>query len=152
MEAVNKELPWGEYPQKTIEQISVMRGEVEFESEMEEGVKVFYPGKSNWTIKYDERGSEFEPCEYVWIRVRPVRNMEGFITRALSIKQYLQTIGVRVNDERKLELADRLGEIGASRICEIEKMGYPEIGPHDCHFRIRRLISPYVDGYAMIEK
>jgi len=152
METVNKELPWGEYPRKTKEEISVLRGEVEFDSVMEGNVKIFYPNKPDWTIVYDERVNEFNPCENVLIRVRPVKNMEEFIARASSIKEYLQTIGLKVNDERKLVLADRLGEIGAARICEIEKMGYPEVGPHDRYFRIRRLINPYVNGYAVIEK
>lgn len=151
MEAINKALPRGHISRETKEAISYLRGDIEFDKTMGKDVEIIYPDNTDWTVIYDG-DKKFEPsCSYRVVRVKPVKDMEEVIECVEPIKQYLQTVGVALSKERKLKFANQLGKLGANRICELENMGFPQVGPHDGYLPIRRLLEGHGVKYVTIE-
>ncbi len=86
------------------------------------------------------------------ILVVAVDDLEELLTLIAPQRLYLQSVGLAVNPEELLDLSERLGKLGITRICALGSMTSPEAGwHHDGRFSLLDLVR-MVDIDASTER
>lgn len=94
-----------------------------------------------WAVIYDPDPAFVPSCLNRVIRVKPVAQLEQAVDAVRPFREYLQTVGVAGPGDRLLSLAERLGALGADRICPLGQMGDPSpLWHHDGRFALLELV------------
>lgn len=93
---------------------------------------------TEWTVLYDEDQQKglAEPC---YSRVITVRAVDDMMRTAEFVHQGIQTIGLGLDEPRKLEFAERATARGAERLPEIGRMTFFDT-PWDGLFVLHRMV------------
>jgi len=145
MEDRSKSLPRGEISLDTAAKISQLQETYNFRSLIEDGLKIWSANGTDWTVVY-EKDPAFSPsCMYRFVRIKPVRDISEIpelVKDSQFLKaEYLQTVAAELPEDRKLEFADQMGKLGASRVTSLKGMGLPALGPHDRRYGLAELIE-----------
>ncbi|TKJ43712.1 acyl-CoA reductase [candidate division TA06 bacterium B3_TA06] len=142
MEAFNQKIPRGRISPDESAHINQLRGSYEFREFEDQGVALHASSRgTDWTVIY-ERDPAFVPsCLNRTIRIKPVKDVSEVVGLIEPIKGYLQTVGAALPQERFLSLANKMGQLGADRICPLGKMTAPSLTwHHDGRFNILDLL------------
>jgi hypothetical protein len=142
MESFNKKIPRGRISADEAAHINQLRGSYEFRELENDGVAVHYsPGGTDWTVIYESDPAFVPSCLNRTIRIKPVKDVSEVVGLIEPIKGYLQTVGAALPQERFFSLADKMGQLGADRICPLGKMTAPSIvWHHDGRFNLLDLL------------
>lgn len=123
MKKINKILPGGKTSVGKSVEINRIRDEYEFKNIKGEDVALFSSESStDWTVVY-ENNFEFVPsCLNRVIRIKPFNDIGKIIEYVTPIKNYLQTVGVALSEEKCSKIANELGRLGVTRFAPIGKM------------------------------
>jgi hypothetical protein len=110
---------------------------------MGEPVKIFMSKEKHWLVVYDERFSECEPSPlFRVIRVKPVTDIMEIPKRVRPLSSFLQTVGVAIPQNRLLDFADAMGQIGATNIRTVSGMTLQKAWePWDGRFPLQELFE-----------
>lgn len=93
------------------------------------GALVIAPSEStHWTIVVDEKPEMPEGIPPGFLFIKPVSHLGEALEQLRPKGSFLQAVGLEVAQERKVELVEKLGELGASRICSVGEMQKPPVG------------------------
>lgn len=96
--------------------------------------EVWHSKDSSWTVLYDEEEGLMAPCYSRVVTVKGIRDIMETVTWA---SEDIQTIGLALRGERRLEYARKVGLKGVCRLPEIGKM---------------TLFEPVWDGLRVMEQ
>jgi hypothetical protein len=117
---------------------------------MGEPVKIYQSKTKDWLVIYDETCKGFEPSpQFRVIRVRPVADILDIIPIIRPLGQFLQTSGVAIPNNRLLEFANAVGEVGVTNIRAISSMTLQKSWePWDGRFPLHELFE--LDGIRWV--
>jgi hypothetical protein len=102
-----------------------LRGTAELRRAAGEVVEVHAARDGSWTVLLEPPGT-IEPCVGRTVRVHPVTDARDAARHLAPLGRHLQTVGVTGLSRARLEeLADALGDVGASRICPLAAVPFP---------------------------
>lgn len=94
-----------------------------------EGALVITPSENTrWTIVVEDKPGIPEGFPPGFLFIKPVDHLEEALEQLKPKSSFLQGVGLEVALERKEELVEKLGEMGASRICSVGEMQRPPAG------------------------
>jgi hypothetical protein len=98
--------------------------------------------QDEWRILYTDRARELSPSALLrGVEVMAVDRLEDVPALIAPRRAWLQTLGVAAPPERLLQMADRLGAVGVTRVCALGHMTAPVAGwHHDGRFSLLDLI------------
>lgn len=138
-------MPRGEVTFEEAASAAALRQRYQVRQASGERVAIFEPGigqSGGWAVLFSEQ-PDFEPSclnRIAW--VKPVDDaVRDVAALVLPVRAYLQTCGVALPDERKLELAEELGRLGLDRISPLGRMA--DVAPtwhHDGHLNLLPLL------------
>ena len=141
MESVLKDLPRGDVPLDISGRIGQIQQTYEFRALSEDGIRLWRPGGTEWTVIYEKNPEFTISCMYRVIRIKPIDDIDRIQELVEPIQEYLQTVGVELSEKRRLRFADQMGRLGACRVTPLDKMGAPNIGPHDGRYGLAELLE-----------
>ncbi len=142
MENFNKEIPRGKISADEAAQINQLRGSYEFRELEKDDIAILHssPG-TDWTVIYENDPAFVPSCLNRTIRIKPVKDVSEVVGLIEPMKGYLQTVGAALPQERFFSLADKMGRLGADRICPLGKMTAPPLTwHHDGRFNLLDLL------------
>lgn len=100
---------------------------------------------TEWTVIVEDR-SEFEPSPlHRVIHLRPVDDLSRAAQALARVGRHLQTVAIAAAPDEVRSLAERLGEIGASRVVPLGRAAWPSAHwHHDGRFQFADLVR-FVD-------
>ncbi|HET6763294.1 MAG TPA: acyl-CoA reductase, partial [Longimicrobiaceae bacterium] len=142
MAATEGELPRGALAPRESSAIRQLRGEAEFAQISGTGVEVHASAEGTaWTVVYDPDPAFSASCLNRVVRVKPVADLADVPGLVERVGPVLQTVGLAASGERRRELADALGRLGASRVVPMGQMAWPPPSwHHDGHPPLRELV------------
>lgn len=142
MEAFNQKIPRGRISPDESAHINQLRGSYEFREFEDQGVALHASSRgTDWTVIYESDPAFVPSCLNRTIRIKPVKDVSEVVGLIEPIKGYLQTVGAALPQERFLSLANKMGQLGADRICPLGKMTAPSLTwHHDGRFNILDLL------------
>jgi len=95
-----------------------------------------------WSVAYADAAQPLAPCALNRsIQVLAVERLEDVVAQIAGQRAFLQTVGLAAAPKALLQLAEALGQAGATRICAIGAMTAPEAGwHHDGRFNLLDLV------------
>jgi hypothetical protein len=108
----------------------------------------------DWRVLYTEQARELAPSALLRsVEVMAVDDLSQVPSLLESRRAWLQTVGMATSPERLLELADRLGTVGVTRVCALGSMTAPQAGwHHDGRFSLLDLVRIVeVDSTALLQ-
>ncbi len=84
----------------------------------------------DWAVIYDPDPAFVPSCLNRVIRVKPIPDLERVWDVIAPFRNYFQTVGLAVDEDRLFTIVERLGEMGVDRICPLGQMGDPSPGWH----------------------
>ena len=96
-----------------------------------------------WSVAYVEGQEDFSPSGLNrTIKIVAVDRLDDVAPRIAPYKAFLQTVGIAAPPEELYRLADRLGQVGVTRISALGQMTAPEAGwHHDGRFNLLDLVT-----------
>jgi hypothetical protein len=142
MAAVERELPRGVLAPREASAIRQLRGEAEFSQLAGHGAELHAsPEGTAWTVILDPSPSFTASCLNRVVRVKPVPSLDEVEGQVERMGPVLQTVGIAAPEERRRELAEVMGRLGASRVAPVGKMAWPPMfWHHDGHPPLRELV------------
>jgi hypothetical protein len=120
------EMPRGALAPGEAAAIRQARGEAEFAGLAGRGHEVFASSSGTaWTVIFDPTPGFAPSCLNRLVRIKPVGALEEVPDSVAPLGELLQTVGIAAATDRLEALADRLGELGVSRIAPISRMAWP---------------------------
>lgn len=153
MDVFNREIPRGRISPDESAAINQLRGSYEFRELEEDDVAVHASSQgTDWTVIYERDPSFVPSCLNRTIRVKPVKDVKDVVDLIKPVKGYLQTVGAALSDKRFLLMADKMGQLGADRICPLGKMTAPSLTwHHDGRFNLLDLLR-WTDIEEVLDK
>lgn len=153
METFNQEIPRGRISPDESAAINQLRGSYEFRELEEDDVAVHCSsGGTDWTVIYENDPAFVPSCLNRTIRVKPVKDVKDVVDLIKPVKGYLQTVGAALPDKRFLLMAEKMGQLGADRICPLGKMTAPSLTwHHDGRFNLLDLLR-WTDIEEVLDK
>ena len=108
----------------------------------------------DWRVLYTEQARELAPSALLRsVEVMAVDDLSQVPSLLEPRRTWLQTVGMATSPERLLELADRLGTVGVTRVCALGSMTAPQAGwHHDGRFSLLDLLRIVeVDSTALLQ-
>ncbi|WHX98120.1 acyl-CoA reductase [Neobacillus sp. DY30] len=99
--------------------------------------QVFGQTDNHWTVVYEE-GAAFTPtCSNRSVKVIAFDNIEDILPNIQPYRKFLQSAGVAAAPKELFQWAEKLGNVGVTRITALGKMTSPESGwHHDGRFNL----------------
>lgn len=138
MEQFNQRIPRGRITPDESAHINQLRGSYEFRAFGDDGVALHMSSQgTSWTVIYEQDPTFVPSCLNRTIRVKPVKDVMDVVRLVTPIKQYLQTMGAALPEERLMPLAEEMGKLGLDRIPKLGEMAGPSIlWRHDGRFNL----------------
>ncbi|MBN2379903.1 acyl-CoA reductase [candidate division WOR-3 bacterium] len=142
METLSQTIPRGRVSVDEAAQIIQLRGACEFKELTGDGFEIHTsPNGTDWTVIYEQDATFVPSCLNRTIRVKPVADASEVVALVEPVKSYLQTVGAALPEDRLINIADKMGQLGVDRISPIGKMTGPSIfWHHDGRFNLLDLI------------
>lgn len=137
MEKVEKLIPKNPISEEKAMEIVRLRAEYEFKG------TVFSSEGTNWTVIISDEKGLSQPCFSRTIFVKPIKNAS---TLFKYNNRKIQTIGVSMDKEKRIEVLDKVTLFGGDRLPPIGEMSYFE-SPWDGMFPLDRMVR-WVSTYA----
>jgi hypothetical protein len=117
---------------------------------MGEPVKIFPSSTYQWLVIYDGTTENIEPSPlFRVIRVKPVDDIMEIPKLIKPLGKFLQTVGVAIPNNRLIDFADAIGEVGATNIRTISGMTLQKPWePWDGRFPLHELFE--LDGIRWV--
>jgi hypothetical protein len=143
MESFNQRVPRGRISPGESVAIHRIRATYEFREMERDDVAMFASAHgTEWTVILDPESAFQASCLNRTIRICPVRDISEVEALVTPIQPYLQTVGVALDHERTLLVAERLGRLGVVRFCPLGTMTYPPVHwHHDGRFNLVDLVQ-----------
>lgn len=131
MAAVERDLPRGPLAPAEASAIRQLRARAEFSD-----ADVLHASADGtaWTVVFEPDPAFEASCLNRVVRVKPVRDAADVPPLVADHAHLLQSVGVAASPVRTVELAERLGRLGASRVAPLGEMAWPPPAwHHDGH-------------------
>ncbi len=126
MEDIEGRLPRGRLGPAESAAILQARGEAEIAQLAGHGHELHSaPHGTEWTVVYDPQPTFVPSCLNRTVRVKPLASADEVLWLLEPLGSALQTVGVAGAADRRQQLAERLGEIGATRVTSLARMPWP---------------------------
>lgn len=121
-------LPRGRVTPEASVAIRRVRDEAEWQALAGKNVTLYAsPGGTAWTV-IDEADPVFAPSPlYRTVRVKPIASLAQLDVLLTPWRTYLEAVGIAFDPDRLLEVEERLGRAGVSRICPLGTMQTPPL-------------------------
>ncbi|MCD1295274.1 hypothetical protein CUJ83_09710 [Methanocella sp. CWC-04] len=93
-----------------------------------DGCKIFTSPEQDFAVLYEPVPTLKSIGQNRLIRVMPVDRIEDIIPRFMPWKEYLQTAGIAIPDDRLLKIADKMGKVGFSNLRIVGTVPLPRLG------------------------
>ena len=94
-----------------------------------------------WTVIFDPDPAFQPSCLNRLVRVKPIGDRLDIVPHLGPAARHLQSIGYAGDPRRVMDLAEALGQLGASRITPLAEMAWPRASwHHDGHPPLRELV------------
>ena len=130
MEGVERELPRGRISAAEAAAIQQLRGAAEWRALGGRDVRLLASEGTEYTVLYEADPAFAASCLNRVVRVKPIDSLDAIVQELAPYAAFLQTVGVDAPMARRLDLAERLGRVGVSRVTTLERMPWP---PPDWH-------------------
>jgi Acyl-CoA reductase (LuxC) len=135
------------YPRRTLtlEEMTAAvywRNQEEVSSFSNPAKQVFGQTDHHWTVVYEE-GAAFSPtCSNRTVKVIAFDEIEDILPSMQPYRKFLQSAGIAAAPKELFRWAEKLGNIGVTRITALGKMTSPEAGwHHDGRFNLLDLVQ-----------
>lgn len=125
LEALESSLPAGSWGAEEASAVQQLRGTAELLAASEGGVRVRHGGTSSWTVVLDPQGEMDRACAGRSVRLIPVGDVTDIPEVLAPLAGHLQSVGFAGCGERLGPLANRLAEVGVTRVTPLERMPFP---------------------------
>ena len=104
--------------------------------------QVFGQTENHWTV-VDEEGALFSPtCSNRAVKVIAFEKIEDILPDIKPYRTFLQSVGVAAAPKELFQWAEKLGNVGVTRVTSLGKMTSPESGwHHDGRFNLLDLVQ-----------
>lgn len=142
MGETERELPRGALAPREASAIRQLRGEAEFAQAAGHGTELHAsPEGTAWTVIFEAEPAFTASCLNRVVRIKPVADLAEVPALVARFGPLLQTVGIAARPERRTELAEKLGRLGASRVAPAGQMAWPpQFWHHDGHPPLRALV------------
>ncbi len=143
MAAFERDMPRGRLSVEETSAIQQARTEAELRELREEPVRLFAsPGRTAWTVIYEDDPAFVPSCLNRVVRVKPLVDLAELPNLLRPVSRHLQTVGTALSRERRDRLADALAPLGVCRVCPIGEMPHPPLyWHHDGGFNLLPLLK-----------
>ena len=143
MAAFERDMPRGRLSVEETSAIQQARTEAELRELREEPVRLFAsPGRTAWTVIYEDDPAFVPSCLNRVVRVKPLLDLGELPNLLRPVSRHLQTVGAALSRERRDRLADALAPLGVCRVCPIGEMPHPPLHwHHDGGFNLLPLLK-----------
>ncbi len=143
MAAFERDMPRGRLSVEETLAIQQARTEAELRELREEPVRLFAsPGRTAWTVIYEDDPAFVPSCLNRVVRVKPLLDLGELPNLLRPVSRHLQTVGAALSRERRDRLADALAPLGVCRVCPIGEMPHPPLHwHHDGGFNLLPLLK-----------
>lgn len=135
------------YPRRTLslEEMTAAihwRNQEEVSSYTNTTKQVFGQTENHWTVVYEE-GALFSPtCSNRAVKVIAFEKIEDIMPSITPYRAFLQSVGVAAAPKELFHWAEKLGNVGITRVTSLGKMTSPESGwHHDGRFNLLDLVQ-----------
>ncbi|KGM44769.1 acyl-CoA reductase [Neobacillus niacini] len=98
--------------------------------------------ENHWTVVYEEGGLFSPTCSNRAVKVIPFETVDDILPNLKPYRSFLQSAGVAAAPRELFQWAEKLGNVGVTRITSIGKMTSPESGwHHDGRFNLLDLVQ-----------
>lgn len=150
LEANRRTRPPGPIDPSVAAEIHQLRGAIELRRLAGEPVRLWAGDELSWTMVL-QPGVEFRrSCGGRTVDLTPVASFDELESALTPVGPYLQTVGVvGLDGAQELEIAERVGRMGASRVTPLERVAYPPAWwVHDGQGPLRPLVRWVERGYS----
>jgi hypothetical protein len=119
------ELPRGQISAAEAVAIRNLRTRVEFRGHAGDAVELHAGTGTSFTVIYDPTPEFALSCLNRVVWVKPLDELDDVVDRLRPHAHLLQSVALAASQDRRLRLANQLGEIGASRITSFLQMPWP---------------------------
>jgi len=138
---VQEELPRGRISPEEAATIHQLRGAAEFRRIAGADIALHEGPGTLYTVIYDADPAFAPSCLNRVVWVKPLPELGDVVNAVRPFAALLQTAGVAGAGDRLLDLAERLGRIGVSRVTDLERMPWPPpTWHHDGRGPLRELV------------
>ena len=143
MAAFERDMPRGRLSVEETSAIQQARSEAELRELQEEPIRLFAsPGRTAWTVIYEDDPAFVPSCLNRVVRVKPLVDLAELPNLLRPVSRHLQTVGAALSRERRDRLADALAPLGVCRVCAIGEMPHPPLHwHHDGGFNLLPLLK-----------
>jgi len=123
---LEEDVPSGPLLPEEGSRLQQLRGVAELEAAADPQRWVAHGGaEAPWTVVLEPEARFRPSCLGRTVRVHPVDRLEEGIEALSSLGPQLQSVALECSEDRREELARRLGEIGAHRVTNLERLPWP---------------------------
>jgi hypothetical protein len=125
MEKISKSIPQTNFFRKMRE---VKIGEIISRPEFDGGQRIFTSSEHNFTVIYESKFNLNPIGQNRLIRVFGVKSLEEVLDKMKPWKEYLQTAGVAIGNNRLQKISELMGKTGFSNIRVAGTVALPRLG------------------------